>query len=252
MLYSQEAVRDNIRNRDGKRVFYLGRGDQLTSAARDYLQRERIEILPAEQAKKERWQRLDGSFVEEKPEHMTHLNGQFLVPKDHPRIRFRGKLDTLEAEMILCQLELPELASRLGDILALSREIMACDVLERKLEWDRLCGLTEAEQRRRSHFPQEYYGQPHFMPEARDGVTIARLNRLRTAVREAELAAVTAFQDREGLPTRPDIIRAMNRMSSMLYILMIEIKGGYYAVKNHPFGENIRLSGPEGGSRQGQ
>ena len=35
------------------------------------------------------------------------------------------------------------------------------------------------------------------------------------------LAAVTAFRDREGNPTRVDILRAMNRMSSMLYLLMI-------------------------------
>lgn len=35
---------------------------------------------------------------------MTHLNGDFLVVKDHPRIIFRGKLDTLESELILCQL----------------------------------------------------------------------------------------------------------------------------------------------------
>ena len=132
MLYSQEAVRDNIRNRDGKRVFYLAKGDQLTSAARDYLRTERIEILPADQAKPERWKLLDGGWLETKPEHMTHLNGQYLVPKDHPRIRFRGKLDTLEAELIVCQLELPNMASRLGEILALSREIMACDVLEKK------------------------------------------------------------------------------------------------------------------------
>ena len=44
MLYNEEAVRANIRNREGKRIFYLGKGDQLTSAARDYLSRERIEI----------------------------------------------------------------------------------------------------------------------------------------------------------------------------------------------------------------
>ena len=42
MLYNEEAVRANIRNREGKRIFYLGKGDQLTSAARDYLSRERI------------------------------------------------------------------------------------------------------------------------------------------------------------------------------------------------------------------
>ena len=54
MLFSQRAVRDNIRNRDGKRVFYLGKGDQLTSEAKDYLQKERIEILPATLARPDR------------------------------------------------------------------------------------------------------------------------------------------------------------------------------------------------------
>ena len=48
MLLNEEAVRDNIRNRNGKRVFYLGKQDQLTSAARDWLTRERILLLPAE------------------------------------------------------------------------------------------------------------------------------------------------------------------------------------------------------------
>ena len=50
MLYTEEMVRANIRNREGKRVFFLGRGDTLTPGARDYLSRERIEILPGEQA----------------------------------------------------------------------------------------------------------------------------------------------------------------------------------------------------------
>ena len=53
MLYNEEAVPANIRNREGKRIFYLGKGDQLTSAARDYLSRERIEIRPGEQAKQD-------------------------------------------------------------------------------------------------------------------------------------------------------------------------------------------------------
>ena len=50
MLWDEQAVRANIRNRDGKRVYYLGKGDQLTSTARDFLRRERIEILPGSQA----------------------------------------------------------------------------------------------------------------------------------------------------------------------------------------------------------
>lgn len=226
MLYNEEAVRDNIRNRDGRRVYFLGKGDQLTSGARDFLRRERIEILPAEQAKIEEFRLLNGGYLRQKPEHMTHLHGDVLVRKDHPRIVFRGKMDTLEAELILCQLAEEGLVTPVGEVLALARQIIRCDVLEEPLKWDTLCGLTEQEQRKRSHFPQDYYGQPHFMPSAADGAVIARLNRTRCAAREAELAAVAAFQDREGNPTRADILQAMNRMSSMLYLLMIQRKAG--------------------------
>ena len=65
MLYTERSVRDNIRNRDGKRVFYLGKGDQLTSGARDFLNRERIEILSAEQARPEQYRLIGGGFVTE-------------------------------------------------------------------------------------------------------------------------------------------------------------------------------------------
>lgn len=224
MLLSEKEVRENIRNRDGKRVFYLSKKDQLTSSARDFLSRERIAILPAEQAKPERYRLLRGGYLEEKPEHLTHLNGEFLVPKTHPRILFRGKLDTLEAELILCQQAAAHLAAPVGEILALARMLIRCDVLEEPVPAEKLCGLTEAEIRKRSHVPQDYYGQPHFMPGAEDGAVIARLNRARCAAREAELAAVAAFSDREGNPTRVDILRALNRMSSMLYLLMIQEK----------------------------
>lgn len=224
MLLNEKEVRDNIRNRDGKRVFYLAKGDQLTSSARDFLSRERIAILPADQARPSRFQLLGGGFLEEKPEHMTHLNAQILVPKTNPRILFRGKMDTLEAELILCQQSAMHLKEPLGEILTLARMLIRCDVLEEPLPEGKLCGLTEAEIRKRSHFPQEYYGQPHFMPEASDTEVIARLNRTRCAARETELAAVAAFIGQDGLPSRVDILRALNRMSSMLYLLMIQEK----------------------------
>ena len=218
MLYSQQAVRDNIRNRDGKRVFYLGKGDQLTSDARDYLTRERIEIVPADRAKPQSWKLPDGGHLTEKPEDMTHLNGDTLVPKTHPRIVFRGKVDSLEAELLLCQLKMPHLQAKLQEILDLSRMFLRCDVLEEPLEEKTLCGMTAEEIRHRSHFPQKYYNQPHFMPEVTDGERILYLNKLRTLVRETELAA------NQALPHRQDILKAMNRMSSMVYILMLEEK----------------------------
>jgi ethanolamine utilization cobalamin adenosyltransferase len=156
---------------------------------------------------------------------MTHLNGNILVDKTHPRISFRGAIDTLEAEIILCQLHIPpETAQKLSQLLALARELIACDVLDKPVQWESLCGLTEEQLRSHSHRPQDYYGQPHFMPEVTDGAAILWLNRCRCAIRTAELAAAHAFQTPEGTCSRPDILKALNRMSSTVYILMIQLK----------------------------
>ena len=225
MLFTEENVRDNLRNREGKRVFYLGKNDRLTSAARDFLTRERIPILPAEEARPAQYRLLGGGFVTDKPEHMTHLNGDVLVHKTHPRIAFRGAMDTLEAELILCTLDADEKTSKdLAEILAFARKLLRCDVLNESVPTEKLCGLTAEELRSHSHRPQDFYGQPHFMPGPSNGPLIARLNRCRCAAREAELRAVAAFSDQDGIPTRPDILQAMNRLSSALYILMIRCK----------------------------
>ena len=215
----------NIRNRDGKRVFYLGSGDRLTPGARDFLARERIEILPGELAKPAEYRLLNGAAFQEKPEHMTHLRGNILVPKTHPRIAFRGAMDSLEGDIMLCQLNCHEqLCKDLGEILALARMLIRCDVMEEPVPQGKLCGLTESELRSRSHRPQDYYHQAHFMPEYTDGAVILHLNRCRTAARAAELAAAMAFTDGDGNAFREDILRSLNRMSSMLYLLMIREK----------------------------
>lgn len=225
MLYDVTAVKANIRNREGKRVFYQGKGDQLTSSARDYLARERIEILPAGEAKPARYRLAGGGYTEEKPEHMTHLNAEVLVSKTHPRIAFRGAMDTLESEILLCQLVTQgELKGQLSEILELARKVVRWDVLGEVAEPVRLCGMEDAQIRQHSHFPQVHYGQPHFMPSAEDGEIVLRLNRARCAARQAELQAVAAFADREGNPTRTDLLQVLNRLSSMLYILMIREK----------------------------
>lgn len=220
MLYTLAAVRDNLRNRDGKRVFYLGKNDQLTSEARDFLNRERISILPAEAARPQRYRLLGGGFMEEKPEHMTHLHGDVLVEKTHPRIAFRGAVDLLEAELLLGMQQMPQWSQALEEALTLVRQLLRCEVLEEPVPQTLLCGMDEQQLRSHSHRPQDYYGQPHFMPEVADGPVVLQLNRLRSLARWTELKAVAA------LPERTDILRALNRLSSLLYILMLRQKSG--------------------------
>ena len=222
MLFSEKAARDNVRNRDGKRVFYLGKNDQLTSEARDFLNRERIEILPASEARPDRYRLLGGGYMEEKPEHMTHLNGEFLVMKTHPRIAFRGAVDTLEAELLLCcSAATGAIRNQLEECLSYTRFLLRQEVLGEPVKAVALGGLDDAALRKRSHFPQEFYGQPHFMPEPTDGALLLQVNRARCAARAAELAAVAAFYD-----SREDLLRAFNRLSSFLYLVMIQLKAG--------------------------
>lgn len=217
MLHTLELVRDNLRNRDGKRVYYLPGGDTLTPGARDFLNHERIPILPPPE--KTEYVLEDGTPLEHKPEHMTHLHGNILVPKTHPRIAFRGAVDGLEGELLLCAREETGAVRRdLEQILSLVRQVLRCEVLNEPLVWDNLCGLTQQQLRQHSHRPQHYYGQGHFMPQPSDDLAVLRLNRCRCAARQAELAAVRA------IPEREDLLRAMNRVSSMLYILMIRKK----------------------------
>ena len=224
MLYTEQNVRDNIRTREGKRVFYLREEDRLTSAARDYLRSEHIEILPAQQAKPEHYLLENGAILLEKPEHMTHLQGNILVNKTHPRILFRGKMDLLEAEFMLCQLKVPEFRNELGELLAFARYLLRCEILGEVVDSWKLMGLSSEELRRHSHFPQDHYGQPHFMPQYTDGEEILHLNRLRCIARQVELAAVNAFADDNGKTDRADLLQALNRLSSAVYILMIRKK----------------------------
>ena len=224
MLYTERAVRDNLRNREGQRVFYLGDRDTLTPGARDFLTRERIPVLPASEAKPAVHRLLNGAELAEKPEHMTHLRGNTLVYKTHPRIRFRGAMDTLEAELLLCACQLPSVRRELEELLSLARELVRCEVLDQSVTARELCGLSQEQLRAHSHRPQDFYGQPHFMPQPGDGQVILLLNRCRCAARAAELEAARAFTDSDGNCLRTDLLQALNRMSSMLYILMIREK----------------------------
>lgn len=220
MLFSKQAVRDNIRNRDGKRVFYLGKSDQLTSEARDYLNRERIEILPASEAKPDRYRLLGGGYMEEKPEYMTHLNGEFLVMKTHPRIAFRGAVDTLEAELLICcAAATGMIRTQLEEALSYTRFLLRQEVLGEPVKAVNLGGMDEETLRKCSHFPQDFYGQPHFMPEPTDGALLLQVNKARCAARAAELMATAAFFD-----SREDLLKAFNRLSSFLYLVMIQLK----------------------------
>ncbi|BCS95505.1 cobalamin adenosyltransferase [Desulfoluna limicola] len=175
---------------------------------------------------------MDGGLFETKPEHMTQLTGMQLVPKDHPRIVFRGRLDTCQGEILLLQAKAHEkgkmtLVADLEEILEWTRDIMRRDVLDTPVPAKPILGLTDAELRAHSHNPKKYFGTGHFLPTYDMGELILGLNRLRALVREMEVSAVSALKEGFQLE-KPDIVQALNRMSSALYIMMLKDKGGIY------------------------
>ncbi|EET60708.1 putative ATP:cob(I)alamin adenosyltransferase [Marvinbryantia formatexigens DSM 14469] len=175
-----------------------------------------------------------GAFYYDKPEHMTQLSGNMLVCKDHPRILFRGKLDSLQASVVLAQAMIKAgggsqaLLEDLGDILKDLREMMRCDVLDEKMRTETIIGLTHKELREHSHNPMKYYSiKQMILPDYTMGTEYAILNKLRTAVRETEVAACTAFHvDKKYI--RNDIIEELNRLSSALHIMMCKYLAGQY------------------------
>lgn len=116
----------------------------------------------------------------------------------------------------------------MGDILTVLREMMRCDVLEEPFKNEIIIELTHAELRERSHDPMRFFHiQQMILPDYTMGRAYAMLNRLRTQVRETEVAANQAF--REGKKcTRADIIEELNRMSSAVHIMMCMYLAGMY------------------------
>ena len=223
------------------RSYRVKAGTFVTTLAREYLKDRNIELVfgplqkdmprtPIEDKGERTYVEVgSGKGYSQKPERMTHLYAHQLVPKIHPRITLRGKLDTMQAEIILAQTEaasggMTQLALDLGEVLTATREVLGAEVTVRELASLRLFGYDSDELRRISHHVEETFGFQHPTPSYEMGALAARLNLLRAITREAELAAEFAFSEGE----REDIIQTMNRMSSAVYILFCGLLAGKY------------------------
>ena len=244
-VITEAMLRDELK-RSEITEYRVPDGMMLSPAAREYLQQRKIKIsresaserqkeaaAPAErtpemaaplQAKYRDYE--TGALYLEKPEYMTQIEGDMLVVKNHPRIAFRGKLDSLQALIVLDQAILNEktgygkMIADLDNILGVLREIMRCDALNEPLRVEKIIGLTSAELRERSHAPMKFFYVKYMrLPDYKMGIAYALLNQLRTAVREAEVTAVNAFKNGTNYE-RQDILEIFNRLSSAVHIMM--------------------------------
>lgn len=176
----------------------------------------------------------NGRRFAQKPEDWTHLDQKYLVPKDHPRIQFRGQIDLLQAKVVRAQVELgergadPKLVGDLQSVLDLLRQLVRSEVLDEPLPSEDVIGLSPEELRRQSHDPKGFFGVEYMkLPDKSMGFAYAALNELRAQARVAETAAVHAFQSRP-TPAQRQILQTMNRLSSAFHILMCRVLAGRY------------------------
>ncbi|MFV0518239.1 MAG: cobalamin adenosyltransferase [Aminipila sp.] len=248
-VITESDLRSEIRTSEID-VYYLDEDKFLTPAASEFLRDRRIEIIKGkkeciekkseelqttvhlqeiQEEKHEKPKFIDyetGAYYYEKPEHMTQLHDNFLVEKDHPRIYFRGKVDSLQSLIVLDQTILAGIGGQekiindLDEILNILYKIMGCDVFNNPFNNEKIIGLTHDEIREHSHNPMKYYKTKQMiLPNYTMGTIYAILNQLRAEIREVEVAAVKAFRN-GNKHERIDIVETFNRLSSVLHIII--------------------------------
>jgi len=214
-LLTEEALR-SLRLSAGQRELAVAPGTVCSPSALDYLASRGISLVFTGAARA-------SSGASGKPEHLTHLRGDKLVPKNHPVIAFRGEMDALfallaEAGAVCALSPRKELCGEITEILDFAREILLCEVTGKAFAKKELLGRPLDEYREMSHDTKKHFGFEHPVPRQDMGAAALRLNTIRTQVRRAELAAARAFLS-GGEPERGDIILALNRLSSVVYVL---------------------------------
>ena len=170
-----------------------------------------------------------GSEVAHKPSLLTHLDNDTLVVKTHPRIALRGRLDSLIADCVVLQHQLPAVqryplvAGYLADLRSFMGNVLRAEVTGEPLA-DIAMGEMDAQTLHRiSHDPLKHLQHDHIVPAAEHGLDVALLNQLRARVREVELLATEVYLDVSLQLSRPDLVAGLNRLSSAIYVLMLLI-----------------------------
>lgn len=256
-VLTESELRKRLKGKDFKefKEFRVVKGQIITPSAKSFLTENNISLkyvdtkdeLKEEEPKVQetekqivfkekqyKYKTVFGAQLDEKPEHMTHLYGDLLVFKDHKRIVLRGKFDSLEAKILETQLicnkvEQKKLVGDLQEILSFVRNLLRCEVLNEKVQEISLQGMNAAELREKSHHPEKYFGMGHFYPDYTMGDVVIALNTCRTLTRETEIASYEAFKGEYGQVEREDIIRALNRLSSVFWIMMFKHRTGKYS-----------------------
>lgn len=202
-------------------IISLAPDERLTPSAMEYAAQLRLRV---ERSGAAPGRGKDGAGPEESEcgpaQELTWLDASTRVPKNHPSLVMRGRLDTLLAHIVLVQTQFDPKDEKPVYLKQCLRELHAWILLTLRGEitGEAVCpggmgGMNVETLHLVSCEPAKYFGLEHFAADASMGGNVALLNWLRASVREAEVAAVFCSGN-------TDVICSLNRLSSAVYVLM--------------------------------
>lgn len=247
-ILTESELRDLIRQPQPGLTLTVGPGTRFSPAAQDFISHWQLDVVFSEEAQmppsgsdRPAWDssaefpiKREGALptcttcgmpVTSKPEHLTQLDAERYTPKSSPRIRFRGRMDTLHGMILLVGAQAratdhPGIGRHLDTLAAYCREILSAEYNERPVAPLTLAGVDEDALHQATQHPDETLGVAHVVPDADSPTLLLWLNYLRCLARETELTAVDAFATGPDYRlSHPGLIKAMNRLSSAVYYL---------------------------------
>jgi ethanolamine utilization cobalamin adenosyltransferase len=168
-----------------------------------------------------------GGEVHGKPDGLTQLDACHFAPKTTPRIRLRGRIDSLQALALLAAARVaaggnPTLARHLSTVAAYCRELLSAEYNERPAAPPELEAGDTEQVHRATHDPRGELGVDHLTPGADDPEALHWCNHLRCQVREVEVVALDTFPSPHH-PYGASIVHGLNRLSSVVYYLELRL-----------------------------
>lgn len=220
---------DDIRSRNlaAGGVLTLAPGERLTPSAAEYAAQQRLRVEQGGSVPAAACSEAEGGCPAaqacecEDSQELTYLDKTTRVPKNHPSIVMRGRLDSLLAHLVLVQTQFDPkdrqpafLKQCLADLHAWVMLTLKGEITGEAVCPQGMGGMDPETLRLISREPAKYLGLEHFAAEAALGGNVALLNWLRASVRETEVAAVSCSGNL-------DVICSLNRLSSAVYVLML-------------------------------
>ncbi len=237
---TEEDIR--ARNVNAGGILVLAKGERLTPSANEYAQQNRIQVqeqgvapaaascgceaptvskpactaAPAAPQAQACTPASDASCHE-----LTFLEQGVQVPKNHPAVIMRGKLDTLIAQIVLVQTQFDPKDRRpaflkqcLDDLHTWVMLTLRGEMTGETVSPAGMGGMDVQTLHVVSREPKKYLGIDHMAAHGSMGGNVGLLNWLRASVREVEVVAVSCS-------TNADVLASLNRLSSAIYVLML-------------------------------